>query len=272
MAGHNFQPPDWRKNCITCHTSRGGHAYLGVAPGTKPDIHYVYPKSSDTIHYDESFAGKSDLRYTCQNCHDSKELHGDGVKVDQRYAYSKLPTCEECHPTAADGTTPLAEANTYHSKHYTDFNCHVCHSQSYNSCGSCHVDGEGARIEHHLDFKIAKNPIPDIKQDYEYALVRRTLGAPDNFELFTGRDYKNFDAFPIFNYTTPHNIQKWTSRTNKNYLEEGKCGKNCHFSIQGNDTINKNLYLLKEHLMHPDHNWELTSTEWMTMDDVLLAK
>jgi thiosulfate/3-mercaptopyruvate sulfurtransferase len=266
MAGHNFQAPDWRNNCITCHTSRGGHAYLGVAPGTKPDIHYVYPPKSDTIHYDESFEGKTDLRYTCMNCHDTEELHGDGVEVDQRYAYSKLPTCEECHPTTIDGLTPLEDANTYHTKHYNDFNCHVCHSQDYNSCGSCHVNGEGARIPHYLDFKIAKNPIPDVKSGYPYALVRRTPGAPDNFDLYTGKDYENFDALPIFNYTTPHNIQKWTSRTNKNYLEEGKCGKYCHFKITGNDTLNKDLYLLKETLVN---DWEVSSTEWMTMDDVL---
>ena len=67
--------------------------------------------------------------------------------------------------------------NSYHSVHYSTFNCQVCHSQNYNNCGSCHVHGEGARIPSYMDFKIAVNPIPDLKPG-RFALVRRTLAAP----------------------------------------------------------------------------------------------
>jgi len=246
VSGHNFSKnPDMKNICITCHTSRGGHAYLGIAPGTVPDVHLTK-------------AG-----FECLDCHEGSELHGSGSPVDQRYAYSKLPDCEECHLV----TTPdLPTANSYHEQHYEDFNCQVCHSQDYNNCGSCHIHGEGARIPSYLGFKIAKNPIPEVKDMYELALVRRTLAAPDNWQEYVDEDYANFDVFPTYNYTTPHNILRWTSRTNES--AEGSCAKNCHFSISGNDTINKNLYLLKEDLL----DWELEATSGITMDDIVFGK
>ena len=40
-----------RKNCTTCHVSRGGHAYFGEGIGTVPDVHLTS-------------AG-----FTCMNCH-----------------------------------------------------------------------------------------------------------------------------------------------------------------------------------------------------------
>jgi len=115
--GHDFtKKPDMVGVCVTCHTSRGGHAYLGVAAGTKADAHL------------------EKMGFKCINCHDADELHGDGNPVDQRYAYSKLPKCTDCH-------SGLETDNTYHRIHYDDFNCHVCHSQNYNNCGSCHIHG-----------------------------------------------------------------------------------------------------------------------------------
>ncbi len=47
---------------------------------------------------------------------------------------------EGCHPNG--GTS-----NNYHSVHYEDFQCQVCHSQSYNSCGACHIKDGHAEIE-----------------------------------------------------------------------------------------------------------------------------
>lgn len=77
-AGHEFaSKPDYIQVCVTCHTSRGGHAYLGVASGTQPDVHLTQ-------------AG-----FKCTTCHDGAELHGNGNPVDQRYAYTELPNCED---------------------------------------------------------------------------------------------------------------------------------------------------------------------------------
>jgi len=236
--GHNFnKTPDMHKVCITCHTSRGGHAYLGVGLGTVPDVHLTK-------------AG-----FKCLNCHDGAELHGNGQPVEQRYAYSELPKCVDCHDN-------LDNANNYHSVHYDDFNCQVCHSQIYNNCGSCHIHGDGARVPAYLDFKIAENPLPLVKPGYDFVLVRRTLGAPDNWEKY-GVTYSNFEAFPTYNYTSPHNILRWTDRTDVSKLKS--CYSNCHIRNDAGTLINKDLYLFKENLLQ----WEMGATEKITCDGKL---
>ncbi|MFA6402854.1 MAG: hypothetical protein WCX31_14735 [Salinivirgaceae bacterium] len=237
--GHNFnKTPDMINVCVTCHVSRGGHAYLGVASGTKPDVHLT-TKS-----------------FTCLDCHNGAELHGDGMKVEQRYAYSKLPTCADCH-------TGINTKNIYHSVHYADFNCQVCHSQNYNNCGSCHIHGEGARVPSYLGFKIAVNPLPDIKNGYDFTLVRRTLAAPDNWEVYGVDEYANFDAFPTYNYTSPHNLLRWTTRTQ---VETGTtCSSNCHIRNEGGVFINKDLFLFQNDLL----DWEKNATTPITVDGKL---
>lgn len=234
--GHKFtKNPDMVSICVTCHVSRGGHAYLGVASGTSPDVHLT----QEDFH--------------CIDCHSGSELHGDGVKVDQRYAYTKLPECENCH-------TDIGSSNTYHSMHLGDFNCQVCHSQDYNNCGSCHIHGDGARIPSYMDFKIARNPLPDIKTGFDLTLIRRTLAAPDNWEKYDVPEYANFAAFPTYNYTSPHNILRWTSRTTS---DDGKsCSSNCHIRNEGGNLVNKNLYLFQENLLE----WELEASNGIVVD------
>lgn len=239
IAGHNFnKTPDMLNVCVSCHTSRGGHAYLGVAPGTQPDVHLT------------------SNQFNCLSCHSGHEMHGDGNKVEQRYAYQAMPECNDCHGA-------IGNANLYHSVHMDDFNCQVCHSQDYNNCGSCHIGGEGARIPAYLDFKIAVNPIPDIKPDFDFTLVRRTLGAPDNWKEYSVEQYANFDALPTYNYTTPHNILRWTSRTQ---VESGMgCATNCHIRNEEDNLINKELYLFMDDLLE----WEVGATGPITVDDKL---
>jgi len=237
--GHAFtKTPDMVTVCVTCHVSRGGHAYLGVAPGTVPDVHLTK-------------AG-----YKCVDCHTADELHGDGKIVEQRYAYEKLPVCATCH-------TGIATKNSYHAKHFADFNCQVCHSQVYNNCGSCHIHGEGARIPSYMGFKIASNPIPDIKKGFNFTLVRRTLAAPDNWKEYGLAQYSNFNALPTYNYTSPHNLLRWTDRTK---VTAGQaCYENCHIRNESGVLINKNLYLFQEDLL----SWEQLASGNITVDGKL---
>ena len=240
-AGHSFtKTPDMVTICVTCHVSRGGHAYLGVGAGTQPDVHLTQ------------------RGYKCMDCHSGDELHGDGTKVEQRYAYGKLPRCENCH-------AGLESNNTYHTMHYGDFNCQVCHSQDYNNCGSCHIHGDGARIPSYMAFKIAGNPLPDIKTGFDFTLVRRTLAAPDNWEKYGVEQYANFDAFPTYNYTSPHNILRWTSRTDAG--KDKACYTNCHIRNEQGTLVNKELYLFQEDLL----DWEIGATSGITVDGKLPA-
>ena len=237
--GHAFnKTPDMLNVCVTCHVSRGGHAYLGVAAGTQPDVHLT------------------SLNFKCIDCHDGDELHGDGTNVQQRYAYEKLPECEDCH-------SDLKSKNFYHASHMGDFNCHVCHSQVYNNCGSCHIHGDGARVPSYMGFKIAGNPIPNVVTEFDFTLVRRTLAAPDNWELYGVPEYSNFDVFPTYNYTSPHNLLRWTDRTQ---VGNGKsCSNNCHIRNEGGELINKELFLFQDDLLE----WELSATSGITVDDKL---
>jgi len=230
-AGHNFNKTPDNDVCMTCHTTKGD------APGTQPDLHVE----------------KRDFK--CLSCHDELELHGNGQVVEQRYAYEELPKCEDCH----EG---IEAKNDYHSQHFDTFNCHVCHSQDYNNCGSCHINGEGTRIPSYLGFKIATNPLPDIKLGYDFALVRRTPAAPDNWKEYGVEAYSSFEALPTYNYATPHNLLRWTERTQ---VESGFCGNNCHIRKVGDSLINKELYLFQADLLE----WELEATGPLTVDGKL---
>ncbi|MCB0822573.1 MAG: hypothetical protein KDC09_07750 [Bacteroidales bacterium] len=236
-AGHAFtKTPDMVTVCVTCHVSRGGHAYLGVGAGTQPDVHLT------------------SANFHCIDCHNSDEIHGDGQPVEQRYAYSKLPKCTDCH-------TGIAGSNTYHTMHMDDFNCQVCHSQDYNNCGSCHVHGDGARIPAYLDYKIALNPLPDLKPDVTYATVRRAPGAPDNWDVY-GVDYSNFNVLPTYNYTSAHNILRWTTRTQ---TSDKACFSNCHIRNEGGTLINKDLYLFMDDM----EEWEMEANAGIVVDNAL---
>ena len=236
--GHAFTAtPDMRKVCVTCHVSRGGHAYLGVAKGTVPDVH------------------KTKLDYTCLNCHKKDEIHGNGNKYDQRYKMPLLPKCESCH-------AGIENINTYHAVHINTFNCNTCHSQDYNNCGSCHIGGEGARIPSYQGFKIGLNPIPETR-NYKFATLRRSLSAPDSWKEYGTANLSNFDIKPTYKYTTPHNIIRWTTRTE---VDSGKaCYDACHIIAEADSFINKNLYLFNSDL----EDWEKNTDVNIVVDGKL---
>jgi hypothetical protein len=237
--GHNFiKIPDWYSVCVSCHISRGGHAFLGISPEADPDFH------------------RDELEFDCLSCHDGHELHGDGQPVEQRYAYTELPACEDCHGG-------LETSNNYHSFHYDDFQCQICHSQDYNNCGACHIKDGHPDFEAYMDFKIALNTLPDLK-NYKFALVRRTLAHPDNWVGY-GEDlaYTNFDALPTYNYTTPHNSLEWTTRTN--VADGADCSSNCHIRNEGGKLINVEYYLWADSL----ETWEVDATSAYTVDGQL---
>lgn len=236
--GHNFvKTPDMIKTCVVCHTSRGGHAFLGIGSGTKPDVHQT-------------------KGMVCTSCHMGSEMHGSGTIPEHRYAYEKLPKCETCHPNVKD-------KNKYHLMHYDSLSCYVCHSQKYNNCGSCHIHGLGARVPSYMDFKIALNPLKDVRKQYKFVTVRRTLAAPDNWVEYGLPQYPNFDALPTYNYATPHNIQRWTNVTKVSDGE--KCYANCHIRKQGDTLINTNIYLFEKDLL----DWEKNATKKITVDKAL---
>lgn len=242
--GHNFiKKPDWYSVCVSCHVSRGGHAFLGAE--AEPDVH------------------RDEHKMDCLSCHDGHELHGDGQPVEQRYDYAELPTCIGCHEEMDDD---LKDNNSYHMVHYESFQCQVCHSQEYNNCGACHIKDGHAEFGPYMDYKIALNTLPDLK-DGKFALARRTLAHPDNWVGYGEElEYDNFDVLPTYNYTTPHNILEWTKQTT--VAEGSSCSSSCHIRNEGGELINSELYLWADSL----ETWEVDATSPYTVDGELPSK
>lgn len=231
LAAHLFQKtPDMRLNCTACHSARVAHAYFGESFGTRPDVHYT------------KIPGGS-----CLNCHSANEMHGEGIARDQRYRVANGPTCEKCH-------AGKAAANDFHSRHWNDLACQVCHSQTYQNCGSCHVD-EGVRNGPYMGFKIARNAMTDVKR-FTYVVVRNAPYAPDTWSNYGLAVAPNFDAAPTFKLATPHNIQRWTERTQ---VDNGKsCYDACHI-IGGR---NKQWFLFQSDLK----SWEVQANQPVIVD------
>lgn len=236
LAAHNFErSPDMRLNCTACHSARVANAYFGESFGTKPDVHYLKIPGG-----------------RCTNCHTASEMHGGSTPVNQRYKYSKLPKCENCHGDKS-------KTNTFHSVHWDNISCQTCHSQTYQNCSSCHV-GTGVRNGPYMGFKIGRNAMPQTKR-FKYVVVRNAPYAPDTWSNYGIPTAANFDAAPTFKLASPHNIQRWTERTT---VESGKpCFDACHII----DGRNKQWYLFESDLKA----WEVNANRSVVVDGSLPA-
>ena len=209
-SGHRFnRTPDMTENCTACHGSRVGTDFLGQIEGNLQDVH-------------------RSKGYNCSSCHTATEIHGDGNLYEHRYQVQSMPRCESCHD-------PLP-SNQYHDMHVNgtaanaNLQCQVCHSQPYKNCTNCHnllaapeskYDIEPSRVQ----FKIAHNPSP-YRGEYDYVLVRHTPVAPGTFDDW-GLSLPDYLSKPTWQYTSPHNILRWTPQTTP---PDGSssCSISCH--------------------------------------------
>jgi thiosulfate/3-mercaptopyruvate sulfurtransferase len=207
ITGHRInKTPDMTRNCTACHGSRVGDEYRGQNDYASADVHYR-PGAM-----------------TCMGCHTGAEMHGDGTRPERRYAVANMPQCVDCHDD-------VATANDYHNTHFDDMSCQVCHSQTYKGCNSCHV-GEGITGSSYPIFKIGRNPIPELR-DREFVLLRHVPLSPDTFEGWGLPDLEFFESEPTWKYTSPHNIRRWTERTQ---VADGlACYEACHNTPDGQE-------------------------------------
>ena len=188
VRGHEFlATPSQTDNCTACHGSRVGEEYTGSREGYAADVHYI-PNVMK-----------------CEDCHSGAEMHGDGMIYGTRYESNLMPRCEQCHEDDA-------AANNFHSQHWGELSCQVCHSQDYKNCNKCHVGGTGIREPSYLSFKIGRNPIQG-EREYDYVTLRHIPIAEDTFEPWEVSDLTNYEALPTWKYASPHNIQLLTDRT-----------------------------------------------------------
>lgn len=233
--GHAFRKsPSQTNQCTACHGSRVGDEFRGKNEGIAPDVHYL--------------GGMN-----CMDCHNAVELHGDGTTPEHRYANRTGPQCVDCH-AGADS----AEADVmHHALHAGQVACHVCHSQSYKNCYSCHVDidSQGLRFPSEIDFRIGRNPDITEQHPYEFVLLRHIPIAPDTFQAWD-LTMPEYAAAPTWRMATPHNIQRNTTQTES-------C-ENCHAGTDLFLTAEYISELIDLGLMVPE---ELEANESVLVDE-----
>lgn len=209
VSGHVFErTPSMINQCTACHGSRVGEEFRGThrdeIAGYQADVHYL-----------------ASMR--CEACHTAAEMHaGSG---EHRYAVDSMPRCEDCHKD-------IESANAYHLTHMGAFSCQVCHSQDYKACASCHAP-DGLDEPSELGFAIGRNPLPE-ERAYEYVLLRHIPIVADTYAGWgVTEELANYDQLPSFKYTSPHNIQRWTSRTTPG--KGDTCADPCHGSPDTSD-------------------------------------
>lgn len=194
LRGHLFvKKPPVESTCNGCHSGRVSAEYFGWHADQPADVHWTKAKMD------------------CMSCHEIKDLHGDGSTDSYRLDRTSRPRCLSCHPQAAPGKSALAAHNVHGEK----LECHVCHSVKYANCYGCHL-GKGARSE--LDFRIGLNQRKD--RSYLYNLVRH---APTTREMLASKvadALPNYDDYPTWLATFPHNIQRVTP--------QNRTCNNCH--------------------------------------------
>ena len=239
LNSHLFQKPDRDLNCIACHGSRVGEEFKGERDA-KRDVHYI-PGAMN-----------------CTDCHNEVEMHGNGTEYPHRFAVDMLPQCEDCHQEADT-------ANTYHQTHWGDLSCTVCHSQEYKNCNSCHA-GEGIAEPSYIDFKIGLNPLPE-ERSYQFVTVRHIPIAKDTYKNWGLAELANYTSLPTWKYAVPHNIQRWTIRTEVD--STAACFSNCH--IEG--TQNREFYLLQDsleaHFPEDQYPGEIEANSGVVVDNAL---
>lgn len=200
IKNHQFVKRDEAKTCGLCH---GGRVY--------PEFNGEYGMIAD-VHYQKGMG--------CVDCHNKKQLHGDGKAYMSRKEVRDKPSCTGCHKI---GNEQNEKAKIPHITHKEKLSCGACHAAAqYVNCRDCHL-GAGAKPER--GFILGKNP----RKKDEITTLRVIPTSKETFKP-AGIIMSNFDALPNYWDTTPHKIRKRTERTrscdvchvdNKNFLTRG---------------------------------------------------
>lgn len=248
IKSHQFQAQPHQKNqCMACHGSRIAFDYMGDSEaGRDPDVHFS-------------------KGWNCMHCHSGVEMHAAAGEGIDRYHLEERASCEGCHN--------VATINDYHTQHWDDVACQVCHSQPYNNCTACHTNGEWehdpiyAEQSPTLDFRIGLNHIADRR--FKWVTVRHAPVATTSYDPWGAEGLlTSYDALPTWKYATPHSIRRWTDRTEVS--GSAGCGTNCHLGAPWGSMDNEDLYLWEAYIQT---NWpdEFSANLPVTVDDSLPA-
>jgi hypothetical protein len=192
LESHFFKrKPPMQEVCTACHGSRIEKEYLGGHEGTSPSVHrQKYMK--------------------CDKCHTGEEMHGNGKEYANRFEVEHRPSCVSCHESIYEKD---AKNVITHRIHKGKTSCHVCHSQPYNNCASCHVGKDKNGLAFYktkgswFTFKIGINPLRSEERPEKFVTLRHVPVYPGTFDFYEKDVLSNFNAVPTWKLATPHNIQ-----------------------------------------------------------------
>ncbi len=197
LDGHLFQrKPPVQEVCTACHGSRIQKEYFGEHEGLRPDVH-------------------REKYMKCEKCHTGEEMHGDGKEYANRYEVENGPKCVDCHKGIYDRD---AKNVITHRIHKDEVSCHVCHSQPYNNCSSCHVGKDGNDLPFYkttaswFDFKIGLNPLKSETRPEKFVTLRHNPVNREIFDFYVKNGLSGFDNVPTWKLATPHNIRRKTAQ------------------------------------------------------------
>ncbi|MFQ6613797.1 MAG: cytochrome c3 family protein [Fidelibacterota bacterium] len=229
LNSHRFAAvPDPENTCEVCHQQRQVTELSGALHGNNPDVHEAQGMD-------------------CLSCH-NEDFHRDASTEKSIYNLTDLARCLNCH---ADADT----ANVFHQTHWPDgtsytnsLDCQVCHAQSYTSCSGCHTDGEWINdgfFTSDSSFKLGLNPDQAVKPEVKWVTLRHVPVTPETYTPWGLATLAEFDSRPTWNHTSPHTINRWTTRTDT--TGGGACSDRCHYhaNLTIGDPVNKDLFLTR---------------------------
>ncbi|MBC8344860.1 MAG: hypothetical protein H8E56_01210 [Candidatus Marinimicrobia bacterium] len=226
INNHKFNKrPSQENNCTACHGSRIGTDFNGEIEGNFEDIHNLRGMN-------------------CFDCH-KEDFHEDAQYAKSRYHITDLPTCIDCHDKTEN------PKNAWHIFHWPEggltgeLSCFVCHSQPYNNCDNCHTKGEWKEglndYKEYPEFRIGFNTDRGL-HDGKWVVVRHIPISRDSYTPWGHDDLPNYDARATWEYSSPHNINKFTAQTDT--TGGAGCSENCHVKGENAD-INQTRFLWK---------------------------
>lgn len=211
IAGHNFNSlPSMVRNCTACHAGQVGAEYLGEHSSLAADVHYRQGGlECVACHSGEKLHGQPD---NCTACHEGPES-AQLPPPSHRFAGVQQPSCESCHASVATGQDDIM----MHKLHGSKLSCQVCHSVDYASWDGSSITANASSGEPEfqpgemgLTFLIGRNPIQTYARPYEFVTVRHAPISITSFDFFSENLLTQFSRVETWQYTTPHNIQRFT--------------------------------------------------------------
>ena len=183
-------PSDYTPNCVDCHATGSTTTSQTRCLSCHSREGAIIQKGIPDYHRDV-------LQYTCIDCHQEEEVHGDdGVEYSSMFDPGAIQTdCEDCHPNYAHNDPSV-------DPHGGALHCTSCHASTNLTCYNCHFESQ---VQAHK--KRAFTQITDF-----IILVNRTKDGKVHPATFQSLSYEG-DTWVAMGPSVAHTITADNART-----------------------------------------------------------